>query len=92
MVFRFLTANGDIKYIMGVGSFVKDGNGDLIKIGVNYDITSQYKKTLELEENNKELQYINKELEAFNTIVSHDLQEPLRKIQMFILVLRVTGF
>lgn len=69
---------------MGVGSFVKDGNGDLIKIGVNYDITSQYKKTLELEENNKELQYINKELEAFNTIVSHDLQEPLRKIQMFI--------
>ncbi|HRL71514.1 MAG: CHASE3 domain-containing protein [Flavobacterium sp.] len=84
MVFRFLTANGDIKYIMGVGSFVKDGNGDLIKIGVNYDITSQYKKTLELEENNKELQYINKELEAFNTIVSHDLQEPLRKIQMFI--------
>jgi light-regulated signal transduction histidine kinase (bacteriophytochrome) len=28
--------------------------------------------------------YINTELEAFNNIVSHDLQEPLRKIQMFI--------
>jgi light-regulated signal transduction histidine kinase (bacteriophytochrome) len=27
---------------------------------------------------------INTELEAFNNIVSHDLQEPLRKIQMFI--------
>lgn len=84
MIFRFLTPNGDIKYIMGVGSFTKDGNGDLIKIGVNYDITNQYKKTLELEENNKELKYINTELEAFNNIVSHDLQEPLRKIQMFI--------
>ncbi|MFV8271168.1 ATP-binding protein [Flavobacterium sp. GT2N3] len=84
MIFRFLTPTGDVKYIMGVGSFTKNGNGDLIKIGVNYDITNQYKKTLELEANNKELKYINTELEAFNNIVSHDLQEPLRKIQMFI--------
>ncbi|MFE3870722.1 ATP-binding protein [Flavobacterium sp. ZS1P70] len=84
IVFRFLTATNEVKYIMGVGSFTKDGNGDLIKIGVNYDITNQYKKTLELEENNKELKYINTELESFNNIVSHDLQEPLRKIQMFI--------
>ncbi|MFE3868208.1 ATP-binding protein [Flavobacterium sp. LS2P90] len=84
IVFRFLTATNEVKYIMGVGSFTKDGNGDLIKIGVNYDITNEYKKTLELEENNKELKYINTELESFNNIVSHDLQEPLRKIQMFI--------
>ncbi|MFV5696231.1 CHASE3 domain-containing protein [Flavobacterium sp. LB3P122] len=84
MVFRFLTPKGEVKYILGVGSFTNDGNGNLIKIGVNCDITNQYKKTLELEENNKELKYINKELEAFNNIVSHDLQEPLRKIQMFI--------
>ncbi len=79
-VFRFVTPKGDVKYILGAGSFTKDGNGDLIKIGVNCDITNQYKKTLELEENNKELKYINTELEAFNNIVSHDLQEPLRKI------------
>ena len=84
VVFRFLTATNEVKYIMGVGSFTKDGNGNMIKIGVNYDITDQYKKTLELEENNKELKYINTELESFNNIVSHDLQEPLRKIQMFI--------
>lgn len=84
LVFRFLTATNEVKYIMGVGSFTKDGNGNMIKIGVNYDITDQYKKTLELEENNKELKYINTELESFNNIVSHDLQEPLRKIQMFI--------
>ena len=83
-VFRYLTPNNDIRHIMAVGSFTRDGNGDLIKIGVNYDITNQYKKTLELEENNKELKYINTELESFNNIVSHDLQEPLRKIQMFI--------
>lgn len=84
MIFRFLTPSGDVKYIMGVGSFTTNGEGDLVKIGVNYEITDQYKKTLVLENNNKELKYINTELEAFNNIVSHDLQEPLRKIQMFI--------
>ena len=84
IVFRFLTATNEVKYIMGVGSFTRDGNGNMIKIGVNYNITDQYKRTLELEENNKELKYINSELESFNNIVSHDLQEPLRKIQMFI--------
>jgi light-regulated signal transduction histidine kinase (bacteriophytochrome) len=30
------------------------------------------------------LKDINAELESFNNIVSHDLQEPLHKIQMFI--------
>lgn len=84
IMLRYLLQNGTIKYIMSVGSFTKNSSGDLIKIGVNYDITSQHKKTLELEESNKQLQTINAELESFNNIVSHDLQEPLRKIQMFV--------
>ena len=84
ILFRYLTPDGSIKYIIAVGSFTTNGSGELIKIGVNYDITDQHKKTLELEKNNKELKYNNTELETFNNIVSHDLQEPLRKIQMFI--------
>ncbi len=37
-----------------------------------------------LEEYNQSLAKVNKELEAFTYISSHDLQEPLRKIQMMI--------
>lgn len=37
----------------------------------------------DLEEKNIELQKMNQELEAFTYISSHDLQEPLRKIQTF---------
>lgn len=40
-------------------------------------------RTEELKEKNTQLKNMNKELEAFTYISSHDLQEPLRKIQTF---------
>jgi signal transduction histidine kinase/CHASE3 domain sensor protein len=83
LVFRLSTKDG-MKYVRAIGSFAENSKGELVKIGVNYDITEQYANLASLEESNRNLMAINGELEAFNNIVSHDLQEPLRKIQMFI--------
>ncbi|GLU53632.1 PAS domain-containing sensor histidine kinase [Dyadobacter frigoris] len=45
---------------------------------------------IKLAEQNKELQRQNAELDSFNYIASHDLQEPLRKIQTFISLIQET--
>ena len=84
VIYRLISKNGDTKHIKSVMSYAENSQGEVVEIGVNYDITEQQENTISLEQNNRELRDINTELESFNNIVSHDLQEPLRKIQMFI--------
>jgi signal transduction histidine kinase len=44
-------------------------------------------RTLELMKKNEELEFRNHELQQFTWVVSHDLKEPIRKIQMFVRIL-----
>lgn len=54
---------------------------DLTEIKAAEDKLKEYSKNVE--QKNRKLKQVNKELESFNYIASHDLQEPLRKIQAF---------
>lgn len=52
-------------------------------IAIHHDISDLVHTSLELERRNIELVTSNQQLEQFAYVASHDLQEPLRKIQTF---------
>jgi hypothetical protein len=81
--FRLIRKDGELRYFKSV-SRLSAPNGGRLLIGINSDITEQHYSNMALEERNRELEQSNKELASFNHIASHDLQEPLRKIQTFI--------
>jgi len=92
---RLKSKDGIYRWFYSVAEPVLDADGKVSKwVGSLTDIQDQKHieemleievaaRTKELEQKNTELQNMNKELEAFNYISSHDLQEPLRKIQIF---------
>ncbi|HLN73555.1 MAG TPA: CHASE3 domain-containing protein, partial [Prolixibacteraceae bacterium] len=82
--FRVLRKDGVVRNFKASWKVIRDNYGKTLIIGVNADITEQYNKDKMIEDKISDLEKSNKELSAFNHIASHDLQEPLRKVQTFI--------
>lgn len=81
--YRIIRKDGELRYFNTVAKLT-DFHDKEIFIGITSDVTEQYINNISLEERNNELEKTNKELASFNHIASHDLQEPLRKIQTFL--------
>ncbi|MDT7827795.1 ATP-binding protein [Pricia sp. S334] len=81
--YRLKLHDGKLKNILMQGHFFEK-NEEPFMVGVIRDITQEIANEITLQRRNRELERTNAELESFNRVVSHDLQEPLRKIQMFI--------
>jgi signal transduction histidine kinase len=82
--YKIIQPNNEIRYFKSTGKLLIDQQGGKILLGINFDITDEHLLNIKLKERNNELEKSNKELASFNHVASHDLQEPLRKIQTFI--------
>lgn len=82
--YRIVQKSGSIKHFKSYGKALIDSEGNRKLLGTTTDISNEIENYRLIEERNLELERSNIELASFNYVASHDLQEPLRKIQTFI--------
>lgn len=82
--YRIIRKDGALRHFKSMGKIITDNEKSKLHVGIDRDITLRHLSQLALIERNRELENTVNELESFNRVASHDLQEPLRKIQTFI--------
>ena len=76
--------DGSTRWMLINGSPLRNSSGDIIgTIGAHFDITERKHDEAELLRFSRRLEQSNRDLETFAFAVSHDLKQPLRKIEVF---------
>lgn len=76
--------DGSPRWMLINGSPLRDASGEIIgTIGAHFDITERKNDENERAVFAKKLENSNRDLETFAFAVSHDLKQPLRKIEVF---------
>lgn len=81
---RVIMPDGDVRWQQWTDRVVYDGEGKAMEMqAVGRDISDRKQAEEELKAYAAKLEISNRELQDFAYVASHDLQEPLRKIQAF---------